>query len=69
LAAFAAATKCEDRLDFISDMLDLSSDKFDLSSCVLMLWWPLVLDDISLEETEWCVTCQNKIEQLATWMD
>lgn len=58
-AAAAAATRCDDRLDFISDMLDLSSDRLDLSSWVLMDLLELVLleeDLCSLEDTEWCIT-------------
>lgn len=45
-----AAARCDERLDFISDMLDLSSDRLDVSSWVLIL--ALVLFDISLDDTE-----------------
>ena len=64
-AAAAAATKCDDRLVFISDMLDLSSDKLEVSSCVLILLdvlLCLLLDEISLEDTEWCITCLITIQ-------
>ena len=52
-AAAAALTRCDDRLDFISDMLDLSSDRFDLSSCVLIV----CLLVTSLDDMEWCIIC------------
>lgn len=77
-AALAAATRCEDKLDFISDMLDLSSDKFDVNSCVLIFelddcsWLLcLLLDEISLDDIEWCITClitiQIRFGQQTAW--
>lgn len=57
-AAAAAATRCEDRLDFISEMLDLSSDRLDLSSWVLLELLLEVDDDdlCSLDDIVWCIT-------------
>ena len=56
VAAAAALTKCDDRLDFISARFDLNSDRFDLSSCVLSV---VCLFVISLEDDdddiEWCI--------------
>lgn len=53
-AAAAAATRWEDKLDFISVMLDLSSDKLEVNSWVLILelddWSWLLLLCLLLDE-------------------